>query len=436
MIFDDQKIEGLIAQCRFREASAALALEDADRSLRGAVYAIAGDCDCSLASVVDPALLACRTAAEVAAYYAASSAQPSAYDHFVAAVVLAWSEDAEGTYASLRAAHDRAAAQRRFDLAVAARERLSHHALFFGSVDLARKSLDEAISLAETHGLRSWLLRSLCAAARLALDAGDLAAAKAFLLRGRALATSPDELAIFAASGAQLAVELGDDSALSEWTSPEILETALHSERPEVAISATIAAVIGEPGAASPAPNSRVATALRRALLQTGSAANAPELFSIGARYAELEDARRAVAALAAASAPSRPYLHAHQLLARAYAFLRSGERLGSIDSAGDAARTFSAMGLRRWTNEAMRMLVSQEQGAERRPRGRSSGSALTEREEQVAQLIRRGARNREVAKALQISEHTVERHVSSILGRLGLRSRWQIAEPRREDEA
>jgi DNA-binding NarL/FixJ family response regulator len=93
-------------------------------------------------------------------------------------------------------------------------------------------------------------------------------------------------------------------------------------------------------------------------------------------------------------------------------------------------------MGLRRWTNEAMRLLVSQEPAGERRPRARSSGSALTEREEQVAHLIRRGARNREVAVALQISEHTVERHVSSILGRLGLRSRWQIADPRRIDES
>ena len=85
-------------------------------------------------------------------------------------------------------------------------------------------------------------------------------------------------------------------------------------------------------------------------------------------------------------------------------------------------------MGLRRWTNEAMGLLVSQEPSSERRTRGRS-GSVLTGREEQVAQLIRRGARNREVAAALQISEHTVERHVSSILGRLGLRSRWQIAD-------
>ncbi len=65
--------------------------------------------------------------------------------------------------------------------------------------------------------------------------------------------------------------------------------------------------------------------------------------------------------------------------------------------------------------------------GARYPARGRSPSATLTEREQQVADLIRRGARNREVASALQISEHTVERHVSSILGRLGLRSRWQI---------
>jgi len=67
--------------------------------------------------------------------------------------------------------------------------------------------------------------------------------------------------------------------------------------------------------------------------------------------------------------------------------------------------------------------------------RGRSTASALTGREQQVANLIRRGARNREVAVALQISEHTVERHVSSILGRLGLRSRWQIVDPGKTSE-
>jgi len=432
MIFDEEHIEGFVAQCRLSEASAALVLAQVDRRRRAGVYALAAD-DRGLARVVDPQLLACRDVAEVGAYYAASSIEPSTYDHLVAAVVLSWSSESEGTYASLRAARDAAISERRYDLAVAAHERLAHQALLFGKVELSRSAIEDAIALAETHRLRSWLLRCLAADAAIALDAGDLEGAAQLLARGHSSAVSTEELALFAKTGAQLAVEVGDDSALNEWTSAEILDTALRSESPEAAISATTAALIG--GGTS-APRSPLVTALRRALLQIDSAANAPELFTIGARYGELDDARRAAEALAATVAPSRPYLHAHRLLSRAHVLLRSGERVESIDSAGDAARAFSAMGLRRWTNEAMRLLVSQEQSSERRARGRPSGSALTEREEQVAQLIRRGARNREVAAALQISEHTVERHVSSILGRLGLRSRWQIAEPRANNDS
>jgi DNA-binding CsgD family transcriptional regulator len=431
MIFDEEKIAGLIAQCRLAEASAALTLAGADIRVRAGVYALAGD-DRGLARVVEPALLACRSGADVASYHAATSLEPTAYDHLIAGAVLAWSADAEGTYASLRAAHDRAIAERRFHLAAAARERLAHHALLFGNVELARSAIEEAIDLAGAHRFTRWVLRGLAAAARLALDSGDLDAAAQLLARGQAAAGTPEELALFAATGAQLAVELGDDGALREWTSPEIVDTALRCEQPEVAMSGTIAGLVG---GGPPAPNAPVRMALRRALLQADSAANAAELFSMAAQYGELDEARLAVEALAAVVASNRPYLQAHQLLSRAYLLLRSGDRVGSVDCAGDAARAFSAMGLRRWTNEAMRLLVSQEQAAERRARGRATASALTEREEQVAQLIRRGARNREVAMTLQISEHTVERHVSSILGRLGLRSRWQIADPRRDAE-
>ncbi len=433
MIFDEQKIDGLIAQCRLREASAELTLARAPLRERAALCALAGD-DRGLARFVDADLLACRTGAEVAAYYGATSLEPSPEDHIVAGVVLAWAAGPVGTFDSLRAAHDRAMAQRRFHLAVAARERLAQHALLFGDVILARTSIDDAIALAEAHGFQSWLLRAVAAAAGLALDAGDLERAEALVARGRAAARSPEELALFAATGAQLAVELGDDAALPEWTSPGMLDTALRCDLSESAIAATVAVLVGSrtPGPGTPTP---VAIALRRALFQADSAASAVELFATAAQCGDIEEARFAVEAFAAVIAPARPYLHAHHLLARAHLFSRSGERGGWIDDAGDAARAFSAMGLRRWTNEAMRLLVAQEPAGERRPRGRPSGSTLTGREEQVAQLIRRGARNREVAVALQISEHTVERHVSSILGRLGLRSRWQIADTQKNEE-
>jgi DNA-binding NarL/FixJ family response regulator len=52
---------------------------------------------------------------------------------------------------------------------------------------------------------------------------------------------------------------------------------------------------------------------------------------------------------------------------------------------------------------------------------------ALTRREQQVAELVLRGLTNRVIAEMLVISEHTVESHMTSILNRLGLRSRWQL---------
>jgi DNA-binding NarL/FixJ family response regulator len=52
----------------------------------------------------------------------------------------------------------------------------------------------------------------------------------------------------------------------------------------------------------------------------------------------------------------------------------------------------------------------------------------LTEREREVAALIARGRTNRQIADELVITEHTAERHVENILGKLGLTSRVQIA--------
>jgi len=52
----------------------------------------------------------------------------------------------------------------------------------------------------------------------------------------------------------------------------------------------------------------------------------------------------------------------------------------------------------------------------------------LTPREKEVLALIAAGQSNREIAKALFISERTVKNHVNSILKRLNLRDRTQAA--------
>jgi DNA-binding NarL/FixJ family response regulator len=52
----------------------------------------------------------------------------------------------------------------------------------------------------------------------------------------------------------------------------------------------------------------------------------------------------------------------------------------------------------------------------------------LTPREQEILQLIAQGASNREIAQQLYIAEKTVKNHITSLLGRLGLRDRTQAA--------
>ena len=52
----------------------------------------------------------------------------------------------------------------------------------------------------------------------------------------------------------------------------------------------------------------------------------------------------------------------------------------------------------------------------------------LTAREREVADLLRQGASNSQIAEALVISERTVEAHIASLLGKMGLNSRVQLA--------
>jgi len=75
-------------------------------------------------------------------------------------------------------------------------------------------------------------------------------------------------------------------------------------------------------------------------------------------------------------------------------------------------------------------LLAPEAAGSLMHSAGRSAGGvdALTRREREVLAELAKGRSNREIARALRVSEKTVKAHVSSVLAKLGVQDRTQAA--------
>jgi DNA-binding CsgD family transcriptional regulator/tetratricopeptide (TPR) repeat protein len=90
------------------------------------------------------------------------------------------------------------------------------------------------------------------------------------------------------------------------------------------------------------------------------------------------------------------------------------------------AHEMFAAMGADSFAERARVELLAT---GERAPKATvKTGDVLTPQEEQVSRLVAEGARNRDIAAQLFISEGTVEYHLTKVFRKLGVKSRTQLA--------
>ncbi len=114
------------------------------------------------------------------------------------------------------------------------------------------------------------------------------------------------------------------------------------------------------------------------------------------------------------------PFGRARTLLALGIVRRRARQKRSAREAIAEAAAIFEECGADGWAEKARA-----EVG---RIGGRQREEGLTDAERRVAALVAGGRTNREVAATLVLTERTVETHLTHIYGKLGIRSRAELA--------
>jgi len=136
-----------------------------------------------------------------------------------------------------------------------------------------------------------------------------------------------------------------------------------------------------------------------------------------------LDRANSRVAAVVLTASESQPdYVQVVRLGARGLVLKGEGpERLFT------AIRTV-ANGELAFSEDIAQQVLSSMAGQARQEEEPSNLKRLSERERQIAALIARGLKNKDIGRELGISENTVKRHLQSIFNKTGARDRLELA--------
>jgi len=407
------------------EEAAVLAQAIARRDLLGAALA---------SKAVSEAILgrpsASASAAEALALQGESENQRiMSQPGFDVAVVEFWHDDLDSATARFDALTERA-------LVIGDESSIPHLKVLLGQIECVRGRFDEAIELTEGEleharqaGQETLVAYLLAVASWARAYAGDEDGARASAAQSLALAerTSGVPAWFFATSAlGQLELARGDSHSAHEVLEPLVAfvrRQGMCEPGATWCVGDAIEALIGldRPDEAGALLDWYEANADRLGRLSAQAVARRCR----GLLAAGAGDLPQAVASLESALALHarcpRPLEEARTLLALGSARRRVKERRAARETLHRARASFEAVGARLWRERAEAELA--------RIGGRaSSAGGLTPVEQRVVALVAEGRSNKEVAAALFLSVRTVEGHLSRAYGKLGVRSRVELA--------
>lgn len=320
-------------------------------------------------------------------------------------------------------------------------QNLGTSATYLGEIDVAQRACEHAVRIARENFMPRMQFTTLVTCAEAKLAAGMIEEARQLVNKAASLAMElgwTRMLAAMAAIGVSIGMKLGDEQFLQRFARDEAIETAFASN--EVGLVAPAAAAFAELYAAQ-GDHERARALLRRAIDVLVDELRVPHLAVSVALYGYTEDIPRVRELLQRWAAPKENRAgRAFLALFDACSARRAGR--SSIDDGKDAALRFASIGLPYF--EALSLEAanrSAEAAAIYRRIGvrrtdtitagtaaaRRSKNGLTTREAEVAKLVAAGKSNRAIGETLCISERTVETHIASIFGKLGVSSRVDL---------
>ncbi|HYK52771.1 MAG TPA: helix-turn-helix transcriptional regulator [Candidatus Eremiobacteraceae bacterium] len=299
-----------------------------------------------------------------------------------------------------------------------------------GEIDLAKLCHERALLVARRYHIH-WRTSYLCLRyADVLARMGQFEPAREYVMDALSYDIhTPRVTTLLAAVAIPLAIHLQDDWLLKRCASPRALDLALRSG--ETILAARVATAFAQWYAK--AGEAREARAvLKQALRLVRHVYWCWDLALEIARSGSPSDMPQARSLLDVRSKQSHPEVALACLhLFDAYVAQREQRLDASQRHAAEAVAAFRAIKWEAYAAAAHALLPgTTAYQTKRTENGVVDGMRpmLTIREQQVADLVLHGLTNRAIAERLNISENTVESHMSGIMSRLGVRSRHQLS--------